>query len=268
MPTFAPLPAARAAAIRDLLQDRRVREVERAFVLEAVKPILELLDRDSPLLLSLVVTQEFLDRAEPAILARLERAAARVSLCPERAYRKLSDLTSAPGLLAVVRSPAWDEAKIFKRTRLLGLYGEGLQDPANVGAIIRTALAFEADALWLSPDSADPLGPKVVRATAGAVAGLPVFQAADASRFVEQGCAILAAVPAGKGGRSLREIADLPPRSLVAFGNESRGLSEATLSRATVRFHIPVSRGVDSLNVAASAAIALYHLKGVEGKSG
>src|SRR5579885_740649 len=172
MPTFATLPAARAAAIRELLRDRKAREAERAFVLEAVKPILELLDRDSPLLLALVVTREFVDRAEPAVLARLERAAARVSLCPERAYRKLSDLTSAPGLLAVVRSPAWDEAKLFRRTRLLGLYGEGLQDPANVGAIIRTALAFEADALWLSPDSADPLSPKVVRAAAGAVVSL------------------------------------------------------------------------------------------------
>lgn len=266
MRTFAPLPASRAAVIRDLLQDRKTRRTERAFVLESVKPICELLAAGSPALLSIVVTPAFLEQAEPAARALLEQAAPRVFLCQERAYRKLSDLTTAPGLLAVVRPPTWDEARLFKRDRLLGLYGECLQDPANVGAIIRTALAFELDALWLSPESADVFSPKVVRATAGAVLRLPMFTAPDPTVFTGQGCALLAAVPPGGASLSLRDLSELPPRSIVALGNESRGLSQAVLKAAAVRFHIPVSAKVDSLNVAASAAIALFHFSGLRGK--
>ncbi|WP_447972339.1 TrmH family RNA methyltransferase [Nitrospira sp. Kam-Ns4a] len=263
MPTFASLPAGRAAAIRDLLRDRTAREAEDAFVLESPKPILELLDERAHSLLSIVVTPEFLDRSEPGVRARLEQAAPQVFLCRSHVYRKLSDLAAGPGLLAVVRKPHWEDARIFARSRLLGLYGESLQDPANVGAIIRTALAFELDALWLSPDSADPFGPKVVRATAGAVLRLPIFEAAGPSLFTTQACTLLASVPAGKGDRSLRDLTDLPARTVLALGNESRGLSPAALEAAAVRFTIPVSSQVDSLNVAAAAAIALFHFSGL-----
>ncbi len=263
MPTYRPLPAARAAAIRDLLQNRKAREAERAFVLESVKPILELVRGRSPALRMLVATPSFLERAAPATRALLEQAAPLVFLCRARLFEKLSDLATAPGLLAVVRKPDWDEARIFARHRLFGLYGESLQDPTNVGAIVRTALAFELDALWLSPDSADPFAPKVVRATAGAVLKLPIFTVADPSVFTAQACTLLASMPTGKAGRNLRDLAELPARAIIALGNESRGLSSAVLKGAAIRFSIPVSPTVDSLNVAAAAAIALFHFSGL-----
>lgn len=143
------------------------------------------------------------------------------------------------------------------------MYGEEIQDPANVGGIIRTAAAFGLDALWLSPGSADPFNPKVVRGTAGTLLTFPVFTLPDCQRLTQEGCALLAAEPPGPASKDLRTLTTRPKRSVLAFGNESRGLSLATQSLATLRFHIPLSKRVESLNVAASAAIAAFYFKGL-----
>ena len=260
MPRIADLSSAKAALIRDLLREKKTRDAEGAFVIEGSKPIQELAERGTASVEALVVTQAWLDQGEPRLRRWLERADAPVYRCRESVFDRLSDVQTSQGILAVVGKPAWDQEAIFTRRHLFGIFGEGLQDPANVGAIIRTAAAFGLDALWLSADSADIYSPKVVRATAGTLLTLPVFAVTDApSLFARQGCALIAAEPPGSGSAPIREIAKLPYRAVLAFGNESRGLSAGTLRQAAIRFHIPVSPTVESLNVAASAAIAAFY---------
>jgi TrmH family RNA methyltransferase len=183
--------------------------------------------------------------------------------CLNRVFTTLSDLETPQGILAVVRQPRWDEARVFAQASLLGLYGEDLQDPANVGAIIRTAAALDASGLWLTPESADVYNPKVVRATAGALLSLPVFITRDVTRFAQKGCAIFAAEAGGLDNADIRTISDVPKRLVVALGNESRGLSAQTINAASRRFTIPLNPEIDSLNVAATAAIALHFFAGL-----
>ena len=263
MPSFPNLSAAKAALIRDLLRHKRTREAERAFVVEGTKQISELLRGNSPALLAVVVTPTFLEKSHQAMLSALDQSHAAVYTCRDTTFEKLSDVSASQGILAIVRQPEWDQETILRQPRVFGIYGECLQDPANVGAIIRTALAFHADALWLSPDSADAFNPKVVRATAGALLMLPVFTLTDIGFFAQHRCTLVAAEPPRKGGRGIRAITSLPSRAILALGNESRGLSETTLKEAPLRFHIPVNPTVESLNVAASAAIALFYLSGL-----
>lgn len=257
--SFPALPATRAALIRDLLRKKKTRDAERAFVLEGMKPILELLRADSSSLLAVVVTPACLEKGGPPLLRALAQARPAVYTSRETVFETLSDVRTSPGMLAVLRQPEWDQDSIFQRPRLFGLYGECLQDPANVGTIMRTAVAFGVDALWLSSDSADVFSPKVVRATTGALLKLPVFSLNDAALFARHDCAILAADSSGKRSLRIDESDTIPARFVIAFGNESRGLSQATLERAALRFHIPISRDVESLNVAASAAIAMFY---------
>jgi len=193
----------------------------------------------------------------------LKHATAQVYTCREALFGTLSDVHTSQGILAVVHQPDWNEQAILARPQLFGIYGECLQDPANVGAIIRTAAAFGVDACWFSPDSADVFNPKVVRATAGAVLKLPVFSLTDLGVFTRPRCTLLAAEPATVGSTDIHRIQQLPARVILALGNESRGLSEATLKQADRRVYIPVSPAVESLNVAASAAIALFYLGGL-----
>jgi TrmH family RNA methyltransferase len=259
-----PLPAAKGAFIRELARDKRVRDRESVFVLEGEKPVLELHRRNPAAVLTVVMTHDYLDRCEPVCRRVFERSPAPVYLCRQSVFEGLSDARTTQGILAVVAKPQWDEAAILSRPRRLGLYGDRLQDPTNVGVMIRTALAFGLDGLWLSRDSADVFNPKVVRGTAGALLLLPIFSAADPAALIGRGCALVAAVPSGRRSQPLHEITRLPPRALLAFGNESSGLSDEVLNRAALRFHIPVSPAVESLNVATAAAIAMYHFSGLK----
>ena len=261
MPAHSPKPltATKAQFIRSLAKQKKERDRERAFVLEGEKPILELLASDATALLALVIGETRLSQADAGLRQILRRQSVPLHACRDSVFDSLSEVTSPSGILAVVRQPAWDRQAILGRSPWLGLYGERLQDPANVGTIIRTALGFGLAALWLSADSADVFNPKVVRATAGGILKLPVLYIKDVAELTGQGCALLASVPAGKASRPITDLTNLPERSVLACGNESRGLSDATLRQATFRFHIPVSRAIESLNVAASAAIAAFY---------
>jgi TrmH family RNA methyltransferase len=257
------LPNAKAALIRKLVREKKTRDDEGVFVLEGEKPIRELLHEPAGNIRTVVMTPRFLQRAGQDFLKAVTQLPASAYLCQEPLFTRLSDVKTSQGLLAVIEKPRWDQAAIFARRPLFGLYGERLQDPTNVGSLIRSALALGVDAVWLSSDSADPFSPKVARATVGTVLKLPIFAATDAAVFTRQRCAVLAAEPAGRKSRDLRTIHTLPPRVVVALGNESQGLSQGTLESAALRFHITIDPNVESLNVAAAAAICLFHFAGL-----
>ncbi|MGH7232151.1 MAG: TrmH family RNA methyltransferase [Nitrospiraceae bacterium] len=268
MPSFIPLPTAKAGLIRQLSRHKKVRDIERAFLMEGVTSIRDLLQTHASAIVAIVVRTTFIEQVDPAFRQALAESAIPVYMCRDMIFNQLSDLTTSPGILAVVRQPVWDQAAVLNRPVVLGFYGECLQDPANVGAIIRTALAFDLDAVWLSVDSADVFNPKVVRSTSGALMQLPVFAVRHISDFRRHRCTIFASEPPGTTSCPIREIGIIPARTMIALGNESRGLSDDTLKAAALRFHIPTSAGVESLNVAASAAIAVFHFRDLPRKDG
>ncbi len=230
--------------------------------MEGALACFDLVQRFPDAVLTLVVTPRFL-RQNPAAGEALRKCSGRLYGGTDAALGTLSDTETPQGILAIVRQPHWDESKALNQPRVVGIYGEQLRDPANVGTIIRTAAALNLTGLWLTPDSADWFAPKVVRATAGAILTLPVFRAAHPAAFADAKCALYAAVVPAPGTVRLREIRQIPTRLMIAVGNESRGLSAATLAASACRFSIPLARGVESLNVAATAAIASFYLSGL-----
>ncbi|WP_447976815.1 TrmH family RNA methyltransferase [Candidatus Nitrospira bockiana] len=254
------LPAGRARLIRDLARHKKTRDVEQAFVLEGSKAIRELLTADPLRILSVVLPLQGASEGSD-LIPLLRQARISAYTCPAALFDTLSGLSTSAGLLAVVKQPAWNAETVFSKPFLLGVYGDGLQDPTNVGTLIRTSLAFEVDALWLSEDSADVYNPKVVRATAGAVLRLPIFRVSDASVFEDKKCTLLTAEVAGPHTCAIQALDVIPPRAVLCLGNEGRGLRDDVRRRAAVRFHIPISEAVESLNVAAAAAISLYHVQ-------
>ena len=260
-PSNTSLTRAQAARIRNLTRDKRARRLDGAFVIEGAKPVRDLLLTHPAEIQMLVMTSGFIRRESEQERLIRESAGVPSYQCRERDFSAMSDLEAPQGVLAVVRKPSWNEREVLDRPKLLGLYGEGLQDPANVGAIIRTAAGLNADALWLTPESADVYNPKVVRATSGALLTFPIFILPDVAQLVRQGCAVFSAEASGRGTCSMDTIRAVPPKLIIALGNESRGLSVATTRQAACRFTIPLDRQVESLNVAATAAIAIYYLR-------
>ena len=263
-PLSTPLTRAQAARIRELLREKRARNAEGAFVIEGAKPVYDALLHLPAIVTAVVVSAGHEDR-ESGQQHRL-RAARNISSfrCSDRTFSTFSTLDSPQGILAVVKQPYWNEEMVLAQPSLFGVYGEQLQDPANVGAIIRTAAALNVDALWLTPESADVYNPKVVRASAGAVLSLPIFVTEHVGRLTAKGMVVFAAEAGSGDAIHLESIRTVPKRLVVAVGNESRGLSAQTVKQAACRFTIPLSRHVESLNVAASVAIALHYLRRVE----
>ena len=160
-------------------------------------------------------------------------------------FRAVADTTTSQGLVAVFERPR--TADVFARSDSVTVVLDGVQDPGNVGTIIRLAVAFDAAGVGLLPGSADPFGPKSIRASAGAVLTVPI---ANIGVSDLQGRSLFAADGAG-------EVADPPARDAVLiFGNEGAGVSDALRARAK-RISIAMSDRVESLNVAAAAAILL-----------
>jgi TrmH family RNA methyltransferase len=253
-----PLSGSLAALTRKLIRQPRVRDREHAFVLEGAKPISELLNSHPSGFRAVVVSTPTLE-GDDAICRAAAHAQVPVYACPPRVFATLSDVATPSGALAILTQPTWDEKALLKRSPLLAFYGEDLQDPNNVGSCIRTALALGLDAMWLSPGSVDVFNPKVVRGTAGAVMKFPVLVLEDMARLEEAGCALLAAEPPRKGTQNIWDLHSIPTKAVIVLGNESRGVSRRTGERALLRFHIPIDPRIDSLNVAASAAITAFY---------
>jgi TrmH family RNA methyltransferase len=260
---LAALTRAQASLIRQLLRDKKTRSKEGAFVLEGTKACLDLIHRHPESILSLVVSPRFLcveGEADRTVRMKLH---AHQFVCPDAGFEKLTDVEMPQGILAIVRQPGWDEAQVFGRTSVLGIYGDRLQDPANVGAIIRTAAALNLSGLWLSADSADHFSPKVVRATAGTILSLPIFRTRNFQAFSSYGCEIYSAVLAAADIVPIRSIQTIPSRLMIAVGNEGAGLAPDIVKVSNVRFSIPLAKEVESLNVAATAAISAFYFSGL-----
>lgn len=266
VPKLPALTRGQASLIRQLCRDKKIRSREGAFVLEGTKFCLDLIHRHPQSILSLILSQRLL-RDEPEADRKVRtNLSVRQFVCSDAGFENLTDVKMPQGMMAVVRQPRWSEDQVFKQPRVLGIYGDRLQDPANVGAIIRTAAALNLSGVWLSADSADHFSPKVIRATAGTILSLPVFHARDFRSFSSYGCDIFSAVLASTDSAdivSIRSIRTTPSRFMIAVGNEGAGLAPDIVKASRVRFSIPLAEGVESLNVAATAAISAFYLSGL-----
>ena len=249
--------------IRRLLREKKVRSQEGAFVVEGTKSCLDLIARHARSIRSLVFSPRYLRTETNADQQVRSQLPARQFVCSDSMFDKLSDVGTPQGMLAVVDQPRWDEVQVFNQTTVLGIYADRLQDPANVGAIIRTAAALGLSGVWLSADCADPFGPKVVRAAAGSIVNIPIFWGREIQAFSSYRCEIYSAVLPSAGIVSIRHIQKIPSRLVIALGNEGAGLAPDVVAASLIKFSIPLADGMESLNVAATAAISAFYFSGL-----
>lgn len=166
---------------------------------------------------------------------------------------RISQVVSPTGVLAIVPTPPVQP--------LPGELGdcillEGIQDPGNLGSMLRSTVASGIKRVVLSPGSVFAWSPKVVRAAMGAHFYLSIYEGVDISMALDRvSGASIATVP--REGKALTEC-DLRQATAWLFGNESAGLSESIADRASLKVSIPMPGPAESLNVAAAAAICLF----------
>ena len=179
----------------------------------------------------------------------------------DEVFARMSDTQSPQGVLAVLKQPEYTLEQILdggKKAPLLLLL-EHLQDPGNLGTILRSAEGAGVSGVILSADSVDLFNPKVVRSTMGAIFRLPFFYAENFSQTIaeikKKGIRIFAADLEGSRDYDLE---DYTAPSAFLIGNESRGLSEEAKALADRRIFIPMEGKLESLNAAVSAAVLVY----------
>lgn len=199
-----------------------------------------------------IVAESALREREVAEILRV-LAKAEAMMLADGLFKEISQLATSAGLMALIKIPG---LAMPARASGFSVLIEDIQDPGNVGSILRSAAAAGADEVYLSGECADAWAPKVLRAAMGAHFLLRLHDHADlldvARKF--KGTVIAADLKAGK---SLYACRLTGPIAFV-FGNEGAGLSSKLLELAKEKITIPMPGGTESLNVAAAAAVCLF----------
>ena len=208
------------------------------------------------------------------LLDSLQQVPCRGAHVSPQVMEAITGTVAAQGVAAIVGRPHYDLNDLFEPTPSLLVIADHLQDPGNLGTIIRTAEAAGADAVITTPYTVEPWSAKVLRASMGAALRLPIVAGAKLDQIIalcrQHKLKIVASRPSSpppargvRKSRANKKVlahteADFTTPVAFILGKESSGVEDATVGIADEFVRIPMTAGVESLNVAAAAAILLY----------
>ena len=206
-----------------------------------------------------VFAESALEHRLAPIAARAARAGVRTLVAGDAVFQALSPVRQPSGVVSIARRPSTTLGAVLERAPQLLILLDGVQDPGNVGAVVRAAEAFRATGVVVGTGSADPFGWKALRGAMGSSLRLPVVARAslpDTIRAVRAAkVRVFAAVP--RSGRPPAQL-DLRSPSAIVLGGEGAGMPDALIDAADERLTVPMHTPVESLNVAIAAALVLY----------
>ena len=243
-----------ACAVRD---SEKQRAADGVFFAEGPKLILELCKSCTPA----VVYATGAALARTPALAALQSVA---TLVAPHVAEKLAGTKSSQGVFALLQTPAAPTHLLHSARRLLAL--EGVQDPGNVGTLLRSAAAFGFDGVLLGPGCAAPFAPKTLRASMGAAGRLPVLTVPDlpAALTALRGRGVTCLAAALYHSRPLDEVGtDFPGGLCLVIGSEGQGLTDAAVAACDAAVRIPMTELVESLNAGVAGSVLLWQFRGV-----
>ncbi len=244
-------------------QKASARKEDGVFIAEGTKLVIE---SPGDMVREIFISESSLEELETKKDSLWEKFKALASSLPEdsvikvsdHVFEKISSQKSPQGMLAVIKTLSYKKEDITKGNPLI-LVLEDIQDPGNVGTIFRTAEAAGVTGILLSEGCADPLSPKVVRSSMGAIFRMPFVIAPDLPKAVadleKEGISCYAA---RLDAASEYDKCDLAAPTALLIGNEGNGLSAEVTASASKGIFIPMSGKTESLNAAVSASILSY----------
>ncbi len=228
------------------LSRKKVRDEKQLYIIEGIKSVRDALAAGVKLEFIAVSVQIY-----PQLDTK-EFGGTDIYIIAEQIFTSLSDTVNPQGILAAAKMP--EEEPPIKSGGAY-IYCDGVNDPGNLGTIVRTADAAGFDGVILSPDCADIYNPKTVRACMGSLFHIPIFKniAADDARIKD--FRFIGGVLSDKAVDY--KAADYTGSVIIALGNEANGLSQALIERCTP-VTIPIYGGAESLNVAVAGGILIY----------
>ena len=228
------------------LGQKKCRDADHVFIAEGPKIVNELLNSENCNVIQIYALKDW--------IISTKTNAEVIEVSPGE-LEKISQLTTPNQVLAIVKTMKWEDDPVMKGNISLAL--DTIQDPGNMGTIIRLADWFGIRNILCSLDCADVYNPKVVQASMGSITRVRV-EYVDLSAFLKANSdiRIYATVLSGKDITKMERISE----GIIAIGNESRGVSQEILALANVQITIPGKGKAESLNAAVATGIILSHL--------
>ncbi len=215
--------------------------------------------RDKAGVTLVLATPSLMSHHGKGILKLSESRSVEILWISERLMDAISESKTPQPVMAVVKMTEHSENELMAHSSKLIVIAHQLQDPGNLGAIIRTAEAAGASGLAITPNTVDPYNAKSVRASMGSILRLPVVPVGHVPAFIkicrQQGFQTAATTLTGE--RTHFDI-DLTKPTVLVLGQEGSGLTQDILSEVDLHVRIPMAKTIESLNVAVAASVLLY----------
>ena len=239
--------------IQKLIKSRSARRESGSVVLDGIHLVQESLQHDWAQDVQIFVEDPVISEEITALIQSAPDAT-KITLVESHVFKKLTTTKTSQGIVAVARLRKISNGRRIKFALAL----QGIQDPGNLGSILRTAAAFDVDAVYLSQGTADAYSPKCLRGGMGAQFRVTIHENVDLSSIVDkfEGTVVGASIA---GGEDLNAL-DLTDSTLMLVGSEGAGLTDDILSKVDHCVSITLAKDVESLNVASATAILCYQM--------
>jgi TrmH family RNA methyltransferase len=240
------------------LSDQKVRKKDKVFLIEGVKMVEEAL-RDKAGVKQVVASPSLTLHQGKGVIKLAEKTGIDILWISERLLDSISESKTPQPVMAVVGQRDYSEETLLAVPPGLAVICHHLQDPGNLGTVIRTTEAVGAAGVVVTQNTVDAYNPKTVRASMGSILRLPVLRISDLEGFLAKSKkegfqSVALALNARKSCFDL----DLTIPTVAVLGQEGSGLPEEVLEQVDHRARLPMAGSIDSLNVATAAAVVLY----------
>lgn len=229
------------------------------YFIEGVRGVEQVLENGAPFNEIVYSSDVFQLNGGKALLERLQKLRIPIAEVSREIFTSIADTETPQYIMAVLKIPQWELDEILQRENLLLVIVDRIQDPGNLGTIIRTADAVGADGVILLKGTTDPYNPKSVRSTMGSIFSVPIIQQDNVDNLFgvlrKRGITIVAT--SLDSDVSYFEL-DYTGNTAIIIGSEAGGVSEEVSCKASISVKIPMLGKVESLNAAVACGVILY----------
>lgn len=241
------------------LYRKKGRQKQKSFLIEGIKIIEEAIENEYPI--KHIIYTDYLMESEEGrkFFSKIEGFESLIYV-PENIFKEISDTENPQGIIGVSNIVSRNIEEIYMNTKKSLLFLDGIQDPGNMGTIIRTADAFSMDGIIIREGSVDPYNPKVIRSTMGSIFRMPLYYSKGIDELEKLKSKGVNIYSTALGGSIPIYSVDFKEDFVLIIGNESKGASEEVFSLSDKLIKIPMTGKAESLNAAVAASIIMYEV--------
>ncbi len=243
------------------LHIRKNRDELCVYIAEGIKICYEALRNSEPIKLA-VFNEDYIENQELCdLMNELKAIDVDFYIVNHKLFRDISEMETPQGVILVINKKDYTKLISYDKEKMNIIILDGIKDPGNLGTIIRTADAFNVDAILLSKGCVDLYNSKTIRSTMGSIFHIPIIDNLQLSELLQQikasGFKLIGADPHADLDISSIERQD---KTAIIVGSESHGISETSKNFMDIAFKIPMPGKAESLNASVAASLAMYEL--------